>query len=99
MTKLESEQKIKELYKEIDNLRNQKESLKKQIIQNEIQNTLYTQWLKLNQQLLEKYLSQNLRIEINTGYQGYFEINSYLGENILTWADGYIDQEPNPIES
>lgn len=98
MTKLESEQKIKELYKEIENLRNQKESLN-QIIQNEIQNTFYTQWLKLNQQLLEKYLSQNLRIEINTGYQGYFEINPYLGENILTWADGYIDQEPNPIES
>lgn len=61
MTKLESEQKIKELYKEIENLRNQKESLN-QIIQNEIQNTFYTQWLKLNQQLLEKYLSQNLRI-------------------------------------
>ena len=98
MTKLESEQKIKELYKEIENLKNQKESLN-QIIQNEIQNTFYTQWLKLNQQLLEKYLSQNLRIEINTGYQGYFEINLYLGENILTWADGYIDQEPNPIES
>lgn len=58
-----------------------------------------TQWLKLNRQLLEKYLSQNLRIEINTGYQGYFEINPYPGENILTWADGYIDQESNPIES
>ena len=98
MNKLESEQKIKELYKEIENLRNQKESLN-QIIQNEIQNTLYTQWLKLNQQLLEKYLSQNLRIEINTGYQGYFEINLYLNNKILTWADGYIDQEPNPIES
>lgn len=96
MTKLESEQKIKEFYKEIENLRNQIESLN-QIIQNEIQNTFYTQWLKLNQQFLEKYLSQNLRIEINTGYQGYFEINLYLGENILTWADGYIDQEPNPL--
>ena len=96
MTKLELEQKIKELYKEIENLKNQKESLN-QIIQNKIQNTLYTQWLKLNQQLLEKYLSQNLRIEINTGYQGYFEINLYLGENILTWADGYIDQEPDPL--
>lgn len=96
MNKLESEQKIKEFYKEIENLRNQIESLN-QIIQNEIQNTFYTQWLKLNQQLLEKYLSQNLRIEINTGYQGYFEINLYLGENILTWADGYIDQEPNPL--
>lgn len=96
MTKLESEQKIKELYKEIENPRNQKESLN-QIIQNEIQNTFYTQWLKLNQQLLEKYLSQNPGIEINTGYQRYFEINPYPGENILTWADGYIDQEPNPL--
>lgn len=37
------------------------------------------------------------KIEINTGYQGYFEINPYPGENIPTWADGYIDQEPNPL--
>lgn len=35
--------------------------------------------------------------ERNTGYQGYFEINPYLGENILTQADGYIDQESNPL--
>ena len=43
MTKLESEQKIKELYREIENLKNEKESLN---IQNEIQNTFYHPMVK-----------------------------------------------------